>query len=120
MMRRVLSWLISRMPGPSLKMAQSGLQPYPPEGTVNPFVEQRHRSELIRRDLEENAEEMAAACRPLWETMGRGLKAAEAANGFALAIATYWPSANPIRQRARRNALLWERLRGIAWEGWTA
>jgi hypothetical protein len=48
------------------------------------------------------------------------MKYAEAANAFALAVATYWPSANPIRQRGWRNTLIWERLRGIAWEGWAA
>lgn len=48
------------------------------------------------------------------------LKAAEFTNAFQLAVATYGPEAHTLARREFRNALLWERLRGIAWEEWTA
>ena len=45
---------------------------------------------------------------------------AEAANLTAW-LHTFMPSLlGPLVQRARRNRLTWERLRGIAWKGWGA
>ena len=48
------------------------------------------------------------------------MTAADAANRLAWLQTFMLSMLGPLVQRAHRNRLTWERLRGIAWEGWGA